>query len=99
MDSMAIGLSGVRSASVHVAASAHNVANLLTPAFRPLRVVQTTAPGGGSEARAVQEPDPRPVDLPREIVGQMQAGLQFRASLRVIETSESTTGRLIDLFA
>ncbi len=48
-------VSGMRSAEARLATSAHNVANLGTPAFRPLRGTQESVEGGGSRVLAGQE--------------------------------------------
>jgi len=99
MDAFANGLSGVQSAGVRLAASAHNVANSLTPGFHPLRTTQASVEGGGSVARVERDPEPRGVDLGREVVSQIQAGFQFRASLRVLAASADTRGALLDIFS
>lgn len=99
MDPLAVAASGVRSAEQRLAASAHNVANLATPAFRPLRVTQTSLEGRGSVARVSQEPHAREVDLAREFLEQAGASLQLRVSLRVLGAAAETRGRLVDLLA
>lgn len=99
MDALHIAATGVRSAEVRLAASAHNVANLTTLAFRSLRVNQSALEGGGSVARAQQSPLPEEVDLLHEFVEQMRASLQFRGSLRVLDAAFETQGSLVDLLA
>lgn len=99
MDPLTIAASGIRSAEVRLAASAHNVANFNTPDFRPLRVKQASVAGGGSVAHACQEPVAREVDLAREFVEQARAGHQFTASLRVLSASLETRGLLVDMLA
>ncbi len=99
MDPLTIAASGMRSAEVRFAASAHNVANLNTPDFRPLRVEQASVAGGGSVAHARQEPVPRQVDLVREFVEQARAGHQYLASLRALSVSLETRGTLVDMLA
>ncbi len=99
MDPLTIALSGMRSAELRLAASAHNVANLATSSFRPLRATQVSLSGGGSAAQVRQEASPREVDLAREIVDQMTASLQFDASLRVIDVTARMRGSLVDLLA
>jgi flagellar basal body rod protein FlgG len=99
MDPLAVAATGIRSAEVRLAASAHNVANLNTPSFRPLRVHQSALEGGGSVARAQQAPLPEDVDLAREFVAQIQASLQLRGSLRVFAAATETRGSLLDLLA
>ena len=99
MDSLAIAASGIRSAERGFAASAHNVANLNTPSFRPARAHQTSVKGGGSDARVVQESRAQEVDLAREFVEQSRASLQFKGSLRSFATASKMQSRLIDVFA
>ena len=99
MDPLTIAVSGVRSAEVRLASSAHNVANLTTDSFRPLRTEQTSVAGGGSVARLRQETQPRPVELTHEILEQIRASLQFKASLRVFATTAEMRGQLVDLLA
>ncbi len=99
MDPLTIALSGMRSAELRLATSAHNVANLGTSSFRPLRATQTSLAGGGSTVQVSQEPSPREVDLAREIVDQLTASFQYEASLRVIDVTAKTRGSLIDLLS
>ncbi|MCR9096694.1 MAG: flagellar basal body rod protein [bacterium] len=97
MDALGIALTGMQSAGVRVAVSAHNVANTLTEDFRPQRVVQSSLPGGGAAARVQQADRPAPVSLAREVVGQMQASVQYDASARVFAVGAEMKGSLIDL--
>lgn len=99
MDTLGIALSGMRSAGTRVAVSAHNVANLLTDGFRPQRVVQTAQAAGGSQAAVATAPAPEPVELDREIVGQIEAKAQFKASARVLEIGLELRGSLLDILA
>ncbi len=99
MDPLAIAASGIRSAETRLAASAHNVANLGTRSFRPLTATQTAVRGGGSAVYVRQEPLPREVELPRELVEQIRAASQLRASLRVLAVAAETRGHLIDVLA
>lgn len=99
MDPLTIAASGMRSAELRLAASAHNVANFTTPAFRPLRATQTSVEAGGSVATVRQSPVPEEVDLAREFVDQILASVQYTASLRVISAVSETRGALVDLFA
>jgi flagellar basal body rod protein FlgC len=99
MDANAIALSGIRSAELRMAASAHNVANLSTEPFRPLRVVQSALPGGGVTAHAEAVPIPEEVDLAAEVAAQIEARTQFIASLRALAANRELQGSLLDLFA
>jgi len=80
-------------------ASAHNVANLTTSAFRPLRVTQESLAEGGSLARLEREQHAQEVDLVREILEQSRATLQYRASVAFLARASETHGSLVDLLA
>ncbi|MBK7951070.1 MAG: flagellar basal body rod protein [Deltaproteobacteria bacterium] len=99
MDTMGIALSGMRSASTRIAVSAHNVANLLTDGFRPQRATQSAQASGGSQALVSTADQPEAVDLDREIVGQIEAKTQFKASLRVLGAEAEMRGSLLDILA
>ena len=98
MDVASIAQSGIRSAELRLAASAHNVANLNTEDFHPLVARQVSA-APGSRVSIERSATAAPVDLLHEMVEQLRAAHQFRASLRVLGISASTHGALIDLFA
>lgn len=97
MDALGIALSGMQSAGTRVAVSAHNVANLLTGDFRPQRALQTSLPSGGARVSVEQSAGPERVSLAREVVGQMQAGVQYSASARVFQVGADMRGQLVDL--
>lgn len=92
-------MSGIRSAHVRVAAAAHNLANLNTADFRPVRAVQESAPGGGSRARVERAPEPESVDIARELVSMELASAQARGSARVVSAEREALGSLFDAFA
>ena len=97
MNALAIGLSGLQSAEVRLAASAHNVANLTTEGFRPVRTIQEEGATGGSTARIAQVRRPAEVDLVHEAVERSRASLQYTASLRLITVDTDLRGQLADL--
>ena len=97
MSPHSIAISGIQSAQLRLNASAHNVANLTTPSFRPLRVEQSAVAGGGSTARVTRSPDPSEVDLVREIIDQIRAKTQFMSSVRFAAVAVETRGTLVDL--
>ena len=99
MDPLSIAASGIRSASVRMSASAHNLANLTNGSFRPLRVDQISDEAGGSSARAIRAPAPEEVDVAREMIAQIQARTQFSGSLRVFAADDEMRGQLIDMTA
>ncbi len=99
MNTLGIALSGMHTAEVRLAASAHNVANLTNERFRTVRTVQTDLAGGGSTASLKQAKSPAPVDLVHETVELSRASLQYTASLRLIAVETDLRGQLADLLA
>jgi hypothetical protein len=89
-------LSGIRSASRRQEVSAHDVANLLTDDFHPQRTLQRESREGGSSAEVQRSQTAGPVDLAEEFVQQSLAGLQTRASLRVLGTSLELVDEILD---
>jgi flagellar basal-body rod protein FlgC len=103
-------LSGLRAASIRQDVSAHNVANVNTDGFKASRVVQSEAPGGGTEisdirptgAPAVfymqqgQVTEGSNVDLAAEITGQIGTLRSFQASLATLRSSDEMTEDLLD---
>lgn len=99
MDVLSVALTGMQGAETRLAVSAHNVANLLTGDFRPLRATQSTAPGGGSQVRVDPSASPGRTSLVRETVDQMLASTQYTASARVFAVGAEMRGQLVDLLA
>ena len=98
INTLAISLSSLHSAEVRLAASTHNVANLTTEGFRPVRTIQVEVVTGGSTARINQVRSPAEVDLIHETVERSRASLQYTASLRLIAVETDLRGQLGDLF-
>ena len=99
MDTLSIAASGVHSAELRLLASAHNVTNLMTELFRPVRITQTEALAGGSTARLDQAARPAPVDLVHQTVELSRASAQQRASLRLLVVEADLRGQLANLLA
>jgi len=91
--------SGLAAATTRLGVSAHNLANLQSEGFRPLRVLSQGVPGGGTMTQVAPAPQAREVDLAHEIVSQLLAAREFEASLRVAGSALDLQGRLIDLLA
>lgn len=90
-------LSGFNVASVRIDAASHNVANLQTEDFKPVRTHQHARAEGGVVVQVETAAQPEPVDLAGEIVGMVTASVQAQASLRVVETETGLIGSLLDL--
>jgi len=99
MDTAHIALSGIQAGFARLGASAHDVANLVTEDFHPLRTRQVSLQGGGTRAFVERSPTPEEVDLAAEWVEQIRASHQILASLRVLETDASMRGVLLDMMA
>lgn len=96
-DAISTALSGIRSGSKKIDAASHNVANLLTEDFKPLRATQSEVAEGGSRATLEQSATPETVDVAKEVVNATLGGLQMRASAQVLETKLGLIGNLLDI--
>lgn len=107
-----VARSGLQASAVRLSTSAHNVANALTPGFRPVLVAAEERPEGGVEARPVAN-DPRVesrldaaalgfgaasgTDLATELVSQMAAAASYRANLATLRTADDLTAALLSV--
>jgi flagellar hook protein FlgE len=87
--------SGMNTAQTRLNASAHNVANLGTEAFRRQEVVQTEQAGGGVSP-AIRRAATEGAALEQDLVDQLQAKNSFLANLAVFKTSDKMAGALLD---
>ncbi|KPF69944.1 hypothetical protein IP84_03440 [beta proteobacterium AAP99] len=97
-------LSGLNAASLRMAASANNVANMNTPGYRRLGVEQAALPSsstqpGGVAASVTQASEPG-VELTEEVVEQKMALYSFKANVLVLQTQDemqrALLGRRVD---
>ncbi|MBX3608861.1 MAG: flagellar basal body rod protein [Hydrogenophaga sp.] len=95
ISALSTATSGLQAASLRLDASAHNVANAMTPGFRREEVRASARAEGGVEAHTERAASPG-VSLEQEVVDQMAAALSFKANVKVIETVDRTLGRLFD---
>ena len=107
-----VARSGLAASAVRLAASAHNVANALTPGFRPVAVATEERLEGGVEARIVPN-DPQVesrldaaalgygaasgTDLATELVSQMAASASYRSSLASLRTADELGAALLSV--
>jgi flagellar basal-body rod protein FlgC len=107
-----VARSGLQASALRLAASAHNVANALTPGFRPVQVAAEERAEGGVEAWPVPN-DPAlesrldaaalgfgaasGTDLATELVSQMAAAASYRASLATLRTADELTTALLSI--
>ena len=99
MDALSVAVSGIQSGQRRLEASAHNLANLNTPSFRPLRTLQSDQAAGGSLAISRQVDDPQPVEISHEVLEQVRAQMQVNSMLAVIHVEDISRGNLIDILA
>lgn len=91
----AIALSGMSAAQSSMHASAHNIANLGTTAFRRQQTVQAEQALGGVSTSLRQLPQPGNA-LETDLVTQLQAKNAFLANLAVFRAHDRMTGSLLD---
>lgn len=89
-------LSGMRAAQVALDASAHNIANLVTPGFRRAQVQQSTTLGAGVSVAVSQSAAPRHA-LESDVVDQLVASNGFLANLAVFKAGDQMLGALLDV--
>ncbi len=94
-------------------ATAHNIANVSTEGYRPLRTDLADGPGGQgvqvADVRREQDfsspaassspgaPAVSGVDLTREMTGLITTSRAFEANAVMVRAAEETTGHLLDL--
>jgi flagellar hook protein FlgE len=90
-----IALSGMQAAQAVLDTSAHNVANVSTPAFRRQKITQSTQTDGGVATSLGRSPNEGSA-LETDLVAQLQAKNAFLANLAVFKTSNQMAGALLD---
>ncbi|MBW1709894.1 MAG: hypothetical protein JRG97_09850 [Deltaproteobacteria bacterium] len=111
MDSLSISLSALRAYATQLKATANNVANFQTPGYKAQRVVLTSGPSGGVTAAVTRDLSPgmtvpregqeaqemSNVDLGREMVDLILIKTGYQANARVLQVTEETKGKVIDI--
>jgi flagellar hook protein FlgE len=90
-----MALSGMNAAQANLAASANNIANANTAAFRRQEVVQVVQANGGVSS-ALATASIVGSALGSDIVAQLQAKQSFLANLAVFKTGDQMAGVLLD---
>ena len=90
-----IAQSGMQAAQTQLQASAHNVANLVTPGFRRQEVEQRAQPDGGVSA-SISRAATAGSALESDVVTQLQARHAFLANLAVFKAADRMAGTLLD---
>ena len=91
-----IASSGLQAAQLRLDASAHNVANMNTPAFRRQSVALQAQPDQGGVRASVQREPQEGVALEQEAVEQMSATYAFKANLQTLQTEDRMLGALLN---
>lgn len=89
----------MNAAQTRLQASAHNIANLETPAFNRQEVAQNNQVGGGTYATVSNSTGGNGAALETDMVQQLQAKNSFLANLSVFKTSNAVLGTLLDIAA
>ena len=97
------GLSGLSSYQFAVDVTANNIANANTEGFTPSQVAFTEVqPGGGVSASTsaptapVSADAPSATDLATELVNLQMYKIGYEANAKVVQTSDSLLGSLLD---
>lgn len=90
-----ISLSGMAAAQARLGASAHNIANAMTPDFRRQTVAASEQADGGVSTTLGRTAGPGE-DLATDLVTQREALYAFKANLRVVQTADAMLGALLD---
>ncbi len=88
-------VSGMRLASTKLAASAHNVANLVTEDFARTQASGVEAKDGGVNVELSTASAPGP-DLVADVIEQKVAAVVYRANLQVVKTTDALLGDLLN---
>lgn len=87
-------LSGLDFQRARLSASSHNVANVVTEDFQPIRAVASAGPDGGVRTQIVELPGPPTVM--HELVDQKAAVAAYQANVSVLKTADEMTQSLLD---
>lgn len=90
-----IAQSGLQLASLGLASSAHNIANVATQDFHRQQLHASAQAGGGVTATISTAEQPGEA-LATDLVDGLSAGYVFNASLKAIETEQQMLGSLLD---
>ena len=91
-------ITAIRAASVRLAISAHNVANVNTPGYHAMRAMIEEQPTQlGVTVRAEQTD--QPVDLGREMVDQLMTLRYAQANMKVMKVQDQLSGTLLNMWA
>lgn len=99
-DSGSSSVQAMKAFGTSLEATAHNLANMSTEGYRPLRTVLGEGPAGqGVEAQVSRISGAGGVDVAREMVDMMVAERGFSANATMLRSAEETTGALLNLIA
>jgi flagellar basal body rod protein FlgG len=93
---LAIAQSGMNAAQFQLQASSQNIANLDTPGFRRVGVLQATTADSGVTSSLSQAPSPGS-SLDSDMVSLLQAKNSYLSNLSVFRSSDRMMGTLLDV--
>ncbi len=96
-DATSIALSGIKAGETRLRGASHNLANLLTEDFHPVRTEQENVAEGGTRATQRRASQPEDLSIAEQIVEQTLASLQVEASVRALDTALDTLGSVLDI--
>ncbi len=96
-DATSIALSGIKAGETRLRGASHNLANLLTEDFHPVRTEQEEVAEGGTRATQRRASQPEDVSIAEQLAEQTLASLQVEASARALDTALDTLGSVLDI--
>src|SRR3546814_17780239 len=90
-----IALTGIEVGMTRLAVAANNIGNAATPGFQRQSVIQSTQPGGGTQARVVATGSDGG-SLLEDQVNQLAASYAIQANVLSLKTAHDTLGTLLD---
>lgn len=92
-------MSGIAAAHQRVNTVSHNIANLQTEDFKPLKTTQESQTAGGVTTRTEQAEAPEEVSIAEQFVEANLASVQAKASAQIMRVEDELTGTILDIFA
>jgi len=100
MSDLSISAQALGALDVSLNTTAHNIANMSTEGYQPLRTDFADGPGGqGVEVASISRAQSGGPDLTRDMVGLMQIDQAYSANAAMIRTGEETSGTVLNMIA
>lgn len=99
-DGISSNVSALGALGVSLDVTAHNIANVSTEGYHPLRATLSEGSGGqGVQAEVSRLSGSSGVDVAGEMVNLMQTSTAFSANATMIRAAEETSGTVLNLIA